>query len=55
MITDGQRAAYAKRLNQLGITEPTDIDAVLDFLYTIATCAIENEDNKKYEKEKRII
>ena len=55
MITESQRAAYAKRLNQLGLSNPTDVDAVLDFLYTIATCAIEYEDNKRYESNKRQI
>ena len=53
MLTERQRMAYAKRLYQLGITNPTEIDAVLDFLYTIATCAIEYEDKKAYEKRKR--
>ena len=52
MYTEAQRTAYIKRLNQLGITTPTDADAVLDFLYTLATCAIEYHDNKQYEKEK---
>lgn len=46
MIIEGLKEAYAKRLYQLGITEPTDVDAVLDVLYTIATCAIEYEDKK---------
>ena len=46
MITECQRTAYSEKLKQLGITNSADIDAVLDFLYTIATCAIEYEDNK---------
>ena len=53
MYSESQKAAYAKRLNQLGINNPTDVDAVLDFIYTLATCAIDYIDNKKYEKEKR--
>lgn len=55
MYTERQKTAYAERLNQLGITNPADIDAVLDILYTIATCAIEYEDEKRYEKESRIV
>lgn len=55
MYTERQKTAYAERLKQLGITNPADVDAVLDFLYTIATCAIEYEDDKKYEKESRIV
>lgn len=54
MITESQRTAYAKRLNQLGTTNPTDVDAVLDFLYTLATCAIEYKDYIDHEKSKRI-
>ena len=53
MYNERQRTAYAKRLNQLGIMNPTDVEAVLDFIYTLATCAIEYEDEKAYEKEKR--
>lgn len=55
MITESQRTAYAKRLNQLGTTNPTDVDAVLDFLYTLATCAIEYKDYKENEKSKRLL
>lgn len=53
MFTERQRTAFTKRLNQLGITNPADVEAVLDFIYTLATCAIEYEDEKVYEKEKR--
>ena len=53
MYNERQRTAYAKRLNQLGVTNPTDVDAVLDFIYTLATCAIDYIDAKKYEKEKK--
>ena len=52
MFTENQRIAYTKRLNQLGIINPTDVEAVLEFIYTLATCAIEYEDEKAYEKEK---
>lgn len=55
MITECQRKAYSEKLKQLGITNSADIDAVLDFLYTIASCAIEYEDGKKYEKDTRAI
>ncbi len=55
MYTERQKTAYAERLKQLGITSPADIDAVLDFLYTIATCAIEYEDDKRYETESRTV
>ena len=55
MIAESQRTAYAKRLNQLGTTNPTDVDAVLDFLYTLATCVIEYEDYKDNEKTKRLL
>lgn len=53
MFTERQRTVFTKRLNQLGITNPADVEAVLDFIYTLATCAIEYEDEKAYEKEKR--
>lgn len=53
MVTERQRTVFTKRLNQLGITNPADVEAVLDFIYTLATCAIEYEDEKAYEKEKR--
>ena len=53
MYNERQRAEYAKRLGLLGMTNPTEVDAVLDFVYTLATCAIEYVDNKLYEKEKR--
>ncbi len=53
MFTERQRTVFTKRLNQLGITNPADVEAVLDFIYTLATCAIEYEDDKAYEKEKR--
>ena len=55
MYNERQRAAYAKRLSQLGMTNPTEVDAVLDFVYTLATCAIDYVDNKLDEKEKRKI
>lgn len=55
MYNERQRAAYAKWLSQLGMTNPTEVDAVLDFVYTLATCAIDYVDNKLYEKEKRKI
>ena len=53
MITESQRAAYEKQLRQLGITNPTDNAAVIDFLYTIATCAVEYQDFKEYENKQR--
>ena len=53
MFSESQRTAYTKRLNQLGIINPADVEAVLDFIYTLATCAIDYEDEKAYEKEKR--
>lgn len=55
MITDSQRTAYEKQLRQLGMTNPTDNAAVLDFLYTIATCAVEYQDYKEHEENKRNI
>lgn len=55
MYTERQKTACAEWLNQLGIKSPADIDAFLDFLYTIATCAIEYEDDKRYEKESRTV
>ena len=50
MYNERQRAAYAKWLSQLGMTNPTEVDAVLDFVYTLATCAIDYVDNTLYEK-----
>lgn len=55
MYTERQKVAYTKRLNQLGITNPTDVEVILDFIYTLATCAINYIDEKTYEKEKRKI
>ena len=55
MITERQREAYAKLLGQLGETAPTDTDAVLDVLYTLATCGLQNIENKHYEENKRSI
>lgn len=55
MITERQREAYAKLLGQLGETASTDTDAVLDALYTLATCGLQYIENKQYEKDKRSI
>lgn len=55
MITERQREAYAKLLGQLGNTPSTDADAVLDALYTLATCGLQYIENKEYEKNKRSI
>jgi hypothetical protein len=55
MITERQREAYAKLLGQLGEIASTDTDAVLDALYTLATCAIEYKDYKDNEKSKRLL
>lgn len=54
MITERQREAYAKLLGQLGKTASTDTDAVLDALYTLATCGLQYIE-KQYEKGKRSI
>ena len=53
MITERQREAYAKLLGQLGETASTDTDAVLDALYTLATCGLQYIENKQYEKSNK--
>lgn len=55
MITERQREAYAELLGQLGETSSTDTDAVLDALYTLATCGLQYIENKHYEENKRSI
>ena len=55
MITERQREAYAKLLGQLRGTASTDSDAVLDALYTLATCGLQYIENKHYEESKRSI
>ena len=55
MYSESQRAAYTKRLNRLGMNNPAEVNAVLDFVYTLATCAVEYNDEKANEKNKRKI
>ena len=55
MITERQRAAYAELLRQLGDSSLTDTDAVIDALYTLATCGLQYIEYKHYEKDKRSI
>jgi len=55
MITERQRAAYAELLGQLGEMSSTDTDAVINALYTLATCGLQYVEYKQYEKSKRSI
>lgn len=51
MYTEEERKRYSDHLRKHGITEQKDIDGVLDFIYTIASVAVDiaEKENKHPE------
>ncbi|MCQ2163600.1 MAG: hypothetical protein MJZ04_00315 [Bacteroidales bacterium] len=44
MYNENEKASYLKQLAQMGVANPSDADALLDFIYALSTIVIDTID-----------
>lgn len=48
MYTEEERKRYSELLRKYGVSDQKDIDGVLDFIYTIASVAVDIVEKNKH-------